>query len=802
MRTIQRIPTRFAVKTPLWLLLVLAPACETKQSTPPTARPAQQTPPAVEAPPTAIESSTVAAAPAPTTEAPATASEHLALRERLDRTVWKEEVEAQHHEEPFIRLWDDLRLRADKFAVLKAFGFSRVQFQEPSSPRRLDSGVRFFPLEGKPVSLERAEWDAWLDEIEAQGYRIVQTEWHHAGFSPKSDAGPATSLVNFVIDVRREEPARRASIRGELHVRWADTTGDGATPLAESIEARDVSLLVRDAPPAFEVVHTVATGAERDRLMPLIVYDLDRNGFCEIVLGGLNRVYWNRGQGQFDAEAITPGLDIFDTGVIADFTGDGQADFVCVGKDRRPAICAGKPDGRFHPPRRCADVLVNFPKSMTAGDIDNDGDLDLWIGQYKFLYTDGAMPTPFYDANDGYPAFLLVNDGTGTFSDITESAGLAAKRRRRTYSSSLVDLDDDGDLDLMTVNDFSGVDVYRNDGDRRFTDVTDAWLSDRHLFGMAHTLSDFNLDGRLDMYLIGMSSTTARRLDRLQLGREDHPDINRMRKVMGYGNRLLLRADRDAAPYYEQSPFNDRVARTGWSWGTTSFDFDRDGDRDIYIANGHQSGESARDYCTRYWCHDVYTGTSKANEGLLELFRHTLRDLKLGEISWNGFEHNVLLMNLGGADFVNVGFLMGIGFEFDARGVVSEDLDADGRPDLLVVQSRAGGSEPAEYTLHVTRNRMPGDDHWIGVRLYESAEGPSPIGAQVIVHTDRGPQIHRVVTGDSFSSQHSTFAHFGLGAEMRVESVEVRWLDGTRTVVPAPEIDRYHTIGWRQTTSK
>ena len=68
-----------------------------------------------------------------------------------------------------------------------------------------------------------------------------------------------------------------------------------------------------------------------------------------------------------------------------------------------------------------------LPKSFTAGDIDGDGDLDVWIGQYKFPYVEGSMPTPFYDSNDGHPAVLLENDGQGNFRDVTESAGLAAK---------------------------------------------------------------------------------------------------------------------------------------------------------------------------------------------------------------------------------------------------------------------------------------------------------------------------------------------------------------------------------------
>ena len=62
---------------------------------------------------------------------------------------------------------------------------------------------------------------------------------------------------------------------------------------------------------------------------------------------------------------------------------------------------------------------------MTAGDVDFDGDIDLFIGQWKQPYMDGSMPTPYYNANDGYPDALLINDGDGNFTDNTENSGLA-----------------------------------------------------------------------------------------------------------------------------------------------------------------------------------------------------------------------------------------------------------------------------------------------------------------------------------------------------------------------------------------
>lgn len=90
---------------------------------------------------------------------------------------------------------------------------------------------------------------------------------------------------------------------------------------------------------------------------------------------------------------------------------------------------------------------------------------------------------------------------------------------------------------------------------------------------------------------IGMGSTTARRLDRLDLGLPGNSEIEQHRGEMAYGNRMYLRE----AGGFIASPINDQVARTGWSWGTSSFDFDNRADPDIYVANGYRSGKTSQD---------------------------------------------------------------------------------------------------------------------------------------------------------------------------------------------------------------
>ena len=107
------------------------------------------------------------------------------------------------------------------------------------------------------------------------------------------------------------------------------------------------------------------------------------------------------------------------------------------------------------------DPLI-MPIASTSGDVDGDNDLDVFITQYKSPYIYGQMPTPYYDANDGFPSYLLINDGKGNFKDMTTEYGLHEKRFRRTYSCSFLDIDNDNFLDLITVNDFAGIDIYKN----------------------------------------------------------------------------------------------------------------------------------------------------------------------------------------------------------------------------------------------------------------------------------------------------------------------------------------------------
>ena len=293
--------------------------------------------------------------------------------------------------------------------------------------------------------------------------------------------------------------------------------------------------------------------------------------------------------------------------------------------------------------------------------------------------------------------------------------------------------------------------------------------------------------------MVGMSSTTARRLDQLGLKRDDFPKHAETRAGMAFGNRLYQRrGDR-----FVQSTLNDGCARAGWSWGAAGFDVENDGDDDLYVANGHVSGDSATDYCTCFWRRDLYTGSSTEDPVAGRLFTDEFRPLAFrglgsGQISWNGFEHNRLFLNLSGQEFVDVGFLFGVSYETDCRAVVAADLDADGKQDLLVVEHRWNGERnrmPVQ-SLMVHRNTSAGSGHWLGVRL-KGTPGISPVGAKVELRGTFGSRERRIVAGDSFRAQHPAVAHFGLGKHTRIAVVRVIWPSGQVSELTDVGVDQY-----------
>lgn len=715
-------------------------------------------------------------------------------REELDKTVFADETKAVQHEQVFITLWDRLR-NEDPLKVLNQFEFKTLIFGNLTPQESPDwgiEGITIGALNGTEKKITREQYQILINNFHDEGWRLNQSEWHHSKFIPAENNEPARSIVSCEMHCTSSKEEKRVIIRGKIKVTWSINEGEDPTP--DTIDINDLQIITRQGKKIFQEAMNADPKIEAPgrfpRFSPIMVYDLDGDGLNEIIAGGCNLIYKNQGDGKYTKKdfLLNPIVRPAEAGLLADMNGDGNVDFIGGNSvDGSLLLFLGDKKGFNKAPIKFNIPPLQGLHALSAADIDGDNDLDLFVGQWKAPYIGGSMPTPYYDANDGYPDYLLRNDGNNIFIDITDQSGLAKKRDRRTFSASLVDLNFDTHPDLVVVADFSGLDFYINDGKGNFTDKTADFGDEKYAFGMSHTFGDWDGDGIQDLCLVGMSSTTARRLDGLGITKPGYEKYSLMRAPMTYGNRLYTR---DSKGNFTQPKFTASAARSGWSWGCTATDFDLDGDTDLYVVNGHISGNSAKDYCTRFWCHDLYTGNSKPNTVLDDLFQTELLSGLGKDFSWNGFEHNAMYLNQSGKDFLNAGFLLGSAFEYDSRSVLATDMDENGTQDLIVVEYNA---KTMSQRLHIYKNTIDSDNSWIGINLADN-QYTSPVGSIITARSQSRNWSKIIVNGDGFTSQGPSRAHFGLGKIKELSEIEVVWPNGKKTILKNPKINQYHQV--------
>ena len=609
------------------------------------------------------------ASPEAVAEAQARAYVELEAREnQVELSSAAPAVAAFRHEEVILQWWRSIQGSSNRLSSAAALPLGRILTGTHSPAESLFEGVaRSQPL-GPHLERTPTEWSGLVHSWQSKGWQLDRLSLRQVSFSPPSATTSARSVIESSFAVTNVLDHRLGVFRGPIVVQWASHPEDGS-PVPTHTDVTQLEWLTRTGEVPFNLWYeSEFTTAPTISLDPILAGDLDQDGSPEFVLVGARRLL--RRTGTDFTEQPLPQIPPSAThaAVLCDLHGKGTLSLLVVG-DAGLYVLPGRPAPEFFgtaellwqptPVGPAENTrLIKHAQVLTAADIDQDGDLDLFVGQYKVPYQKGQFPTPYYDANDGFPNYLLRNDGSKGFTDISESAGLGSTRHRRIYSASLVPFSGEGTPDLILISDFAGIDLYRNRGNAQFSPETPALGEARHLFGMAHALGDFNRDGLPDVLAVGMDSPTASTLDSLGITRGAEDPRSRHRAEMTVGNRVLFG---NRAGGFVTNTWGHPLTRTGWSWGVALFDADNNGETDFYFANGHESFGNPADYERQFWLHDVYIGSS-SNDPVADLyFRSALGRRRGDQQSYGGWQDNRWFRGQSDGRFVETGALDGIG---------------------------------------------------------------------------------------------------------------------------------------------
>ncbi|MGO9086947.1 MAG: CRTAC1 family protein [Candidatus Sulfotelmatobacter sp.] len=464
-----------------------------------------------------------------------------------------------------------------------------------------------------------------------------------------------------------------------------------------------------------------------------------------------NRLFRNNGDGTFTDVTEKAGLQGigYSMGVAAaDYDNDGYVDLYVTGVNRNQ-LFHNNGDGTFTDVTEKAGVGGFVPKigkawSVAAGwfDYNNDGLLDLFVLNYlnyniknAALCVQQGLPTYCSPVDFlGTPNILYRNNGDGTFTDVSEQSHIS-QYVGKGMGVAFADYDNDGFTDIFVSNDTFENYLLHNNGDGTFTNV--ALMAGvaynafgKAIAGMGADFTDIDNDGKPDIFETAMFG-------------EGFP----LYKNLGDGQ------------------FQDVTATAGLSaltsrstaWGVGVFDFDNDGNKDLFTAN------------------------SDILDNAMELAH---RPFPLP---------NRVFRNKGNLAFEDVSSKAGASFQVAAphRGAAFGDLNNDGRIDVVVTVLNG----PPEIWMNRSGDQKGGNrNHWIILKLVGVKSNRDGLGTKVKVTTSLGAQYNQATTALGYNSSSDKRVHFGLGSADVIETIELTWPSGIKQVLKKVKADQILTV--------
>jgi enediyne biosynthesis protein E4 len=329
------------------------------------------------------------------------------------------------------------------------------------------------------------------------------------------------------------------------------------------------------------------------------------------------------------------------------------------------------------------------------------------------------------------PSWLFHNNGDGTFTDVSKASGIAS-HPGKVWGVVATDINNDGRMDLFVTNDTVANFLFVNQGDGKFSETgTEAGVAfgatGKARSGMGVDSADFNQDGWQDLFVANIDREN---FAIYQNGRDGTFDDLAMPTGIAKATRLMS------------------------GWGLKFFDYDNDGDTDLFLSNGNP-------------------------DDLINVLH--------GEVS---YEEPLILFHRNGKMWEDVSSKSGPAFSMpiSARGLALGDFDNDGAVDVLI---SVNGGAPV-----LLRNLAGKQNHWLGIRLIGKKSNIDAIGAEIKYKAGDLVRSRFKVGGGSYLSYHDPRVVLGLGKHEAIDWVEIRWPQpggGTQRFTGLP-VDRYITI--------